>query len=482
LKTGTVTRSAFNLNPSTDKHAYDNDVLFDRKIQDVTAGLIPYFQKLLYKLPKENACTIANYIMSMRTEMNLTNNYRRDVVKVLANFSIFCNNKLFKHVTKDNLVSFLDSFRKPEDIDSLHKWVGTYNIYRIHLTRFFKWLYYPDLEPDKRPKPEVVENISTLKRKEQSIYKPTDLWTEEDDRVFLRYCPTKRIKCYHTISRDTSCRPHEILRLKIKDIVFKTASNHHYAEVLVNGKTGTRHIPLINSIPYLKDYLDHEHPQSGNQNSTLICGNGRSLGRKIGVGTIYQVYNKYKEEYFPKLLENPSVSLEDKNKIKEILQKPWNPYIRRHSALTQKSRFLKEHVLRQHAGWSGRSQMHLKYLHYYGNESNESILEAYGIVTKEQKLSDVLKPKQCPNCSEPNKPDSKFCAKCRMVLTYDAYVETLESEKQNEDKLAMMEERFNTMQSQMQSLISVLSSVGQEGKQEIARMLIDKGVYRGTTQ
>ena len=81
-----------------------------------------------------------------------------------------------------NLVSFLDSFRKPEEIDSLHKWVGTYNIYRIHLTRFFKWFYYPDLEPDKRPKPEVIENISTLKRKEQSIYKPTDLWTEEDDR------------------------------------------------------------------------------------------------------------------------------------------------------------------------------------------------------------------------------------------------------------------------------------------------------------
>ena len=45
------------------------DVLFDRKIQDVTAGLIPYFQKLLYKLSKENAWTIANYIISMRTEI-----------------------------------------------------------------------------------------------------------------------------------------------------------------------------------------------------------------------------------------------------------------------------------------------------------------------------------------------------------------------------------------------------------------------------
>ena len=34
---------------------------------------------------------------------------------------------------------------------------------------------------DERPKPEVVEHIPQLKRKEQSIYKPTDLWTAEDN-------------------------------------------------------------------------------------------------------------------------------------------------------------------------------------------------------------------------------------------------------------------------------------------------------------
>ncbi|MFZ0405720.1 MAG: hypothetical protein WAL79_07835, partial [Nitrososphaeraceae archaeon] len=61
------------------------------------------------------------------------------------------------------------------------------------------------------------------------------------------------------MSRDASCRPSEILKVRIKDVVFKLAGNKQYAEVLVNGKTGSRHIPLINSIPYVKDYLD-EHP------------------------------------------------------------------------------------------------------------------------------------------------------------------------------------------------------------------------------
>jgi hypothetical protein len=137
-----------------------------------------------------------------------------------------------------------------------------------------------------------------------------------------------------------------------------------------------------------------------------------------------------------------SVPLKDKERIRKLLRKPWNPYIRRHSALTDKSLFLKEHVLRQHAGWSPRSQMHLKYLHYFGNESSDSILEAYGIITKDKSHSDSLRSKQCPNCNEPNKPDSRFCAKCRMVLTFDAYSETLEKEQQRESEVQNLKEKY----------------------------------------
>lgn len=257
------------------------------------------------------------------------------------------------------------------------------------------------------------------------------MWTLDDDLLFLRYCPSARERCYHTISRDLSSRPHEILKLRLKDIHFKNSGNYQYAEVLLNGKTGSRSIPLISSIPYLKDWID-QHPQAGNPNCPLICGLGKKLGKHLTTPTLYRIYKNYREKVFPKLLDNPSVPPEDKQKVRELLKKPWNPYIRRHSALTEKSTILKEHTLRQHAGWSGRSQMHLKYLHYFGNESSESILQVHGIIPKDQQI-DQLRPKQCTNCSEPNKQDSKFCAKCRMVLTYDAYNETIE-ENQNKEK------------------------------------------------
>ena len=432
-------------------------------------------------LSHDNAVAIVDYIAAMKSEVNLSDHYRGDVIAVLRKLSKYNEDKPFRDLTRTNVLGFLDSFRKTEIADPLHKWIGTYNIYRMHLVRFFRWLYSPDIQQNKRPKPSVIDNIPELRRKEKSIYKPSDLWTQQDDLLFLKYCPSKREKCYHAISRDSSARPHEILKLKIRDLSFKMVGSSQYVEVVVNGKTGTRPIPLINSIPYLKDYLDHEHPQPSNPNAPLICGTGRGLGRHIKAVRIYMIYNEYKKQVFPKLLESPDILPEDKPRIVELLKKPWNPYIRRHSALTEKSAILKEHVLRQHAGWSGSSQMHLKYLHYFGNESNESLLEAYGIVASGQQI-DQLRPKQCPNCLEPNKLDSKFCNKCRMVLTYDAYSETLENQKEKEDRLTVMEKEFSSVKSMIENLLNGLTkTTDQQQMNTLAQSLFSSGVLRTRT-
>jgi integrase len=408
--------------------ALKNSLLYERKLQAVIEGLPWEFLNLLNKLSSEDAMTVMDYVIALNTETNPTDNYRGGVIRIVTTFIMFSRlstDKPVKQLGREDVLAFLDSFRKPESSDPLHKWIGTYNLYRVHLLRFFKWLHSPDIEQSKRPK--FIENIP------QPIYKPTDLWTAQDDLLFLKYSPSKRMKCFHTMAKDTSCRPHELLKLRIRDVTFKiTPDKSQYAEIQVNGKTGSRPLVLIDSIPYVKDYLDHEHPQPRNPNAIFLSGNRRSLGRVLGIRAIETIYRQYKKELYPKLLESPNVLSEDKPKIRELLKKPWNPYILRHSSLTDKSKILKEHVLRQHAGWSIGSNMPQKYIHYFGNEANESLLEAYGLMPRGQQI-DQLKPKQCPNCTEPNKPDSKFCAKCRMVLTYDAYSETIE-EKQSKEK------------------------------------------------
>lgn len=393
---------------------------------------------------KSNADILTEYFESMQIEINPSVNYKDLSSWTLTNLARFHKDKSYRNMSRDDVVCYLNSLRKTENVDPMHKWIGTYNTYLACLTRFFKWLYNPILVPTNRPKPPVITNVPRLRRKEQSIYKPSDLWSAEDDFLFLKWCPSKRDKCYHAISRDLSARPHEILALKIKDIVFKNTQSKQYAEILVNGKTGSRHLPLIDSIPYIKDWLD-SHPCLNNSESCFIYSNDRRHVHQgqLTVRGLRGIYRRYKQETFPRLLDDSTVPITDKEHIKKLLDKPWNPYIRRHSALTEKSKFLKESTLRQHAGWSGRSQMNLKYIHYFGNESNNSILQEYGILPNDNEEVNVLKPKQCPNCDEPNRPDTKFCAKCRLILSFAAYNETLEEQKQKEDKLAVMENKFN---------------------------------------
>jgi integrase/recombinase XerD len=248
----------------------DNDkhlALLERKIALATEGFTTdRFCELVLRdrkrLSEENALTICDYIIAMKREINPRLSYKRTIIQILSELSKAVEiQKKFIDMTRDDVLCYLDKCRKTEDEDPLHKWIGTYNNRLVTLCRFFKWLYYPDIEDPKRrnelstleKNPTCIMGIKQLRRKETSCYKPSDLWSQEDDLVFLKWVTNKRDRCYHTMARDLSARPHEILNLKIKDIVFKTVNDgKQYAEVLVNGKTGSRHIPLIQSIPYVK--------------------------------------------------------------------------------------------------------------------------------------------------------------------------------------------------------------------------------------
>jgi integrase/recombinase XerD len=471
----------------------DNEhlALINKKILLVTEGFVRHkFCELVLRdrnrLSKENALTICDYILAMKREINPRLSHKKNTIQFLSELSrAVGKERKFIDMTRADVLCYLDSCRKTEDEDQLHRWIGTYNIRLATLSRFFKWLYYPDVEDPKRRselsalarKPDCIMGIKQLKRKEVSCYKPSDLWSQEDDVVFLKWVTNKRDRCYHTMARDLSARPHGILNLKIRDVLFKTACNKQYAEVLVNGKTGSRHIPLIQSIPYLKEWLS-DHPSRNNPNSPLFVGLGRnSMGKQLTIGGLYGVYKDYKEKFFPKLLDDDTISHEDKEKIKTLLAKPFNPYIRRHSALTEKSTKLKSSTLNQHAGWTANSNMAQKYIHYFGNESSESLLEAYGIVTKNNVPIDTLNPKICPNCNEGNTQDSKFCSKCKMIMSYEGYQEALESQSKKEDELKVMKEEFNAMQSQMQSLMAAFSNIREQPQVDnMAKTLYSSGL------
>jgi integrase len=234
------------------------------------------------------------------------------------------NKKEFKHFTRADVITFMNQFRKEDSEDPTHKWIGTYNSNLIHVIKFFKWLHAPNIEPAKRPKPEVIQNLSKLRRLEISGYEPNDMWNAEDNLIFLKYCPNSRDRCYHGMDVDTGARPAELLGLRLKDVEFiKGEGNGRYAQIVVNGKTGQRPLVLIDSIPYITQWIS-EHPQRDNREAFLLH-NSQNPGKVVQVGTMHKAYIRYKK-YCTKLLSS-DIPEDDKKRIKNLLKKRWNPSI-----------------------------------------------------------------------------------------------------------------------------------------------------------
>jgi hypothetical protein len=103
---------------------------------------------------------------------------------------------------------------------------------------------------------------------------------------------------------------------------------------------------------------------------------------------------------------NTDIPKEDKEGIRRLLLKPWNPYVFRHSALTRMAGVLKESSLRQIAGWTKTSNMPQVY--YFAQQAGNELLQAKGYLPPNNETN-VLTSKFCGNCKEPNKPDAKYC-------------------------------------------------------------------------
>lgn len=368
-----------------------NGYSLEKKIDLITKSLSrAYYKNILIKQAArntENANIICDYIIAEQTEINIKNSTKESRIKVLVWLSNFFEDKIsFQELTKQDILNYLNGLRKSILEDESQRWIGSYNVRQIILNKFFRWLYNSD-EPHQRKRitPKIMSGIKQLPRKEKILYKNSDLWISEEHAIFLKYCPSKRDKAFHAMANDTSARPYELLNLKIKDITFKiTEGKKQYAELHINGgETGSRTVPLIDSIPYLKDYLQNEHPTPENQSSWLfVSATYRTFGNKLSYDGLRYKYSRfYKTTYFPNLLkeDNETIHEVDKAYIKNMLTKPWNLYIFRHGSLTEKSQVLKEHVLRNHAGWTMSSKMPQIYLHYLGNESVNSLLEIKGI-------------------------------------------------------------------------------------------------------
>jgi hypothetical protein len=172
-------------------------------------------------------------------------------------------------------------------------------------------------------------------------------------------------------------------------------------------------------------------------------------------------------------------SITDQKEIEKLQfllrTKKWNPYCIRHSAITSDSDYLPEYALKKKVRWSMNSRQGSRYIKTsMGNELKNKILEHNGIVSEEipKRKPSVA---NCPRCELVNTVENKYCSKCSYPLKPEAFDEIKEQENV---KVKELEEKYNEMNVILQTLLKSFSSVDESAKQNIAKQLIQNGVFR----
>jgi hypothetical protein len=141
------------------------------KVEQVAGSQPGYVLRAISKLTQENADVLCDYILAEQTAFNISESTKESKITRLAWLALHCKNKPYTEMRAADIQSYLDSGRKSDEDDPLHKWIGYYNTKIKVLTKFFRWLYYYYHQEDvawpeerKTPPPPRMQGIRFLKR------------------------------------------------------------------------------------------------------------------------------------------------------------------------------------------------------------------------------------------------------------------------------------------------------------------------------
>lgn len=242
---------------------------------------------------------------------------------------------------------------------------------------------------------------------------PEELLTQEEVKRLIKSAFNKRDKALIAVLWESGARVGEIGRMQVKNISF----DEFGCRILVDGKTGMRRIRLINSAPYLVEWLN-SHPHSGDPEAPLWVSLEQNGGEQLT------------HRYIMKMLR----SVAKRAKVK----KPVNPHNFRHSRATFMAQHLTEALMKEYFGWVQDSRMAARYIHLSGKQVDDAILKLHGL-KKEEQEEHLLKREPCPRCGNEKDPNHEICEKCWLPLKPSAMQEVEKArEETGEGSVALL--------------------------------------------
>ena len=324
----------------------------------------------------------------------------------------------------DKSIMNVDELDIQKFLESHHLKDSTWNVWLSILRQFYSWLINKEkhIPYTKWKPPEFFDLIENKRNKTQSIYGPADIWTEEEILIAIASLDHPRDKAMIAMLYDLAARPHELMKLKIKDVVLR----ENYAQVKLTDHTGERILPITLSFPYLLTWMNN-HPLKEHLDAPLWV-RLQKTPIKIGYPALYRLCTAVL-----------------KSRIGHKIHKPFNPYcMGDHSRLTNLvEQGVSEFELKRFRGWRLNSSMPTRYIHMSGKGLNEKLLDLAGIKKPEQVKESVLKQKECYRCKHKNAPDAKYCDRCNFVISTEGLDEILDREHSLKQEVQQLRHEVN---------------------------------------
>jgi site-specific recombinase XerD len=150
------------------------------------------------------------------------------------------------------------------DKQSYSEW--TKYCFKVALRKLFKWM--------RNSQDELPLEVKWIKMRQKNCNHklPEDLLTEEEVRDMIVKANRPRERALIAALYESGCRIHELLNVRMKHVSF----DNYGAVINVSGKTGSRRVRLVVSVPYIQDWINN-HPFKNNPESFVWIAHDESM-------------------------------------------------------------------------------------------------------------------------------------------------------------------------------------------------------------
>ena len=361
---------------------------------------------LMKKDLSELSCQLARKYNVAMVKDGLGKATRLKHLKMLLNLGRILH-KDWQNTSKDDIDNLIVQIM--ETYSNSGKETETTRDHKKVLKIFWRWYKLGSRSFKKVGDPQETADI-VMKKPAEKITRES-LIDEKDLQNLLHACGENvRDRAFLHVHYEAATRPGEVLSLQLKHVVH----DKHGAVIAVDGKTGSRKIRLVESVPHLNAWLA-VHPLKENSEAPLwVLSEGKGRDKAMTI-------------------KAAQIMVEKRRRLAGISKRIYLQLFR-HSSATKTSTYLTEELMKKRLGWTKNSTMPSRYTHLTNVDLDRAVLKQYGIIIDDENSRNRL-PKVCNICETSNSPDSQACSKCGIPMNLKSAQEL--DEKENENRQSM---------------------------------------------